>query len=443
MHEVGHTLGLRHNFQASSMFDLDTLNGEKRPEVLTASVMDYHPVNLYSAAEGKKQGYFLTRTLGPYDMLAIEYGYKLCKEDDEELGSVARKLAEKKIPYATDEDLSAPDPTIAQWDLGDDPVKFAASRLALVKTLWKGLEERTVADNESYSHLRRALDITLYEIQSSSNYVARQVGGLNFSRDHRGDPGARQPIRVVSAERQRESLNWLCENVLSSDAFPVPKSVQAKLAASRWAHWGSRDGSASLEYSLLDRVLQIQTWVLFFLTSDDVLARVWENEQRSKPGEEVLTLPELFDTLEGALFSELKGNLGLATTLNPAVSSRRQNLQDAYVNQMISIALARKVAPPVASKLAWSRLKTLEGHFANVLKNARLDPYTRAHLEVLEAQSTAARSARYVHVASGVSGCALGASQESPAPWALLIMAGLALAEMIRRRRACRIVTTS
>jgi hypothetical protein len=434
MHEVGHTLGLRHNFKASSRFDLDALNSKERPTVLSASVMDYHPINLIVGSDARPQGHFLTQTVGPYDMLAIEYGYKLCDEDDKELKAVARRVAEQGLPYATDEDTRSPDPLIATWDLGDDPVKFATYRTALVKKLWTQLEKRTVADNESYSRLRRALDITLFEIGGSANFVARQVGGLEFARDHRGDPNARPPIQVTDAARQRESLAWVCKNVFASDAFDVPKGIQDKLAAGRWVHWGSGDGNSSLEYSLLDRILRIQTWALFFLTSDDVLARVWENEQRPQKGTP-LTLPELFDTLETAIFSEL-GVAKTPTASNPAVSSRRQNLQDAYVRQLISISLAKDIAPPVARKLAWSRLKALEERFGNVLATAELDPYSRAHLEVLAAQSTAARTARYVHVASGVSGCSL-APATTPRPWPLgVLLASLMTLGLLRRRSA-------
>jgi hypothetical protein len=437
MHEVGHTIGLRHNFSASSLYDLKTINSPARPKAISASVMDYHPVNLVPGGADRPRGHYLSQTLGPYDMLAIEYGYKLCKEDDEELAKVPGKIAEQGIPYATDEDTRAPDPHIARWDLGKDPLAFADLRLALVKELWGELETRTVADGDSYAKLRRALNITLFEVQTSSLFVARTVGGLEFHRDHKGDPNARPPISVIQAKRQRAALQWICKNVFAEDALPVPAELQSKLAAGRWVHWGSPDTMASLEYSLMDRILAIQTWALFFLTSDDVLARTWENEQRvTDKGADVLTLPELFDTLEAAIFSELIGGPpAQGTVRNPTVSSRRQQLQDAYVQQLISIALAKDTAPPVASKLAWARLAGLEERLKGGVR-AKLDPYSAAHLDVLASRSQAARTARYVHVASGVSGCALAPdASEAPATGAgllVLLLAGLGL----RRRRA-------
>ena len=76
MHEVGHTLGLRHNFKASTMLSLSDLNNpDKVKDIgMGSSVMDYYPVNI--VPKGQKQGLYYTPTIGPYDMWAIEYGYK-------------------------------------------------------------------------------------------------------------------------------------------------------------------------------------------------------------------------------------------------------------------------------------------------------------------------------------------------------------------------------
>ncbi len=76
MHEVGHSLGLRHNFKASTMLTADQLNDTAITHVkgLVGSVMDYSPINI--APKGKKQGDYYSTTIGPYDYWAIEYAYK-------------------------------------------------------------------------------------------------------------------------------------------------------------------------------------------------------------------------------------------------------------------------------------------------------------------------------------------------------------------------------
>ena len=115
MHEVGHTLGLRHNFKASTLYSLDELNDAAKTADtgIGASVMDYNPVNIMP--EGKTQGDFFSTTIGPYDMWAIEYGYKPLtggSPDGElpELKKIAARSGEPGLAYATDEDTRGIDP---------------------------------------------------------------------------------------------------------------------------------------------------------------------------------------------------------------------------------------------------------------------------------------------------------------------------------------------
>ncbi|MEX2138122.1 MAG: zinc-dependent metalloprotease, partial [Pirellulales bacterium] len=127
MHEVGHTLGLRHNFKSSAMLSLaDMHNPEKTKETgLTGSVMDYAPVNI--APKGVKQGDYYSTTIGPYDMWAIEYGYKPVAAGSPEgevgeLKKIAARSGENNLMYSTDEDTRGidPDPLSNRWDLGKD-----------------------------------------------------------------------------------------------------------------------------------------------------------------------------------------------------------------------------------------------------------------------------------------------------------------------------------
>src|SRR5262249_13753548 len=109
MHEVGHTLGLRHNFKASTMLKNEELHDTKvtRKRGLVGSVMDYNPVNI--APKGVKQGDYFTSTIGPYDYWAIEYAYKPLPGGTEgeyaELKKIASKCAAPGHDYATDEDM--------------------------------------------------------------------------------------------------------------------------------------------------------------------------------------------------------------------------------------------------------------------------------------------------------------------------------------------------
>ena len=143
MHEVGHTLGLRHNFKASTMLPNDQLHDTKitREKGLVGSVMDYSPVNL--APKGVKQGDYFTTTIGPYDYWAIEYAYKPLSGGTEgeyaELQKIAAQGAQPGHDYGTDEDtFLTSDPLINRFDLGNDVMKFAEDRMLLSEELAQG-----------------------------------------------------------------------------------------------------------------------------------------------------------------------------------------------------------------------------------------------------------------------------------------------------------------
>jgi hypothetical protein len=93
-HEVGHTLGLRHNFKSSSIYSIDEIKKRRRTgDPLSGSVMDYNPLLFF--AEKPTEGTFVTQTLGPWDYCVIEYGY--CPAD----GSYkAQGLEKKEAPPA-------------------------------------------------------------------------------------------------------------------------------------------------------------------------------------------------------------------------------------------------------------------------------------------------------------------------------------------------------
>ncbi len=156
MHEVGHSLGLRHNFKASTMLTADQLNDTAitRVKGLVGSVMDYSPINI--APKGKKQGDYYSTTLGPYDYWAIEYAYKAADGDEaSDLKKIASRAPEHDLVYATDEDaMLNDDPYVNRFDLGSDPCAFGKSRIELAEQLLKDLDARVVKDGDSWARTR-------------------------------------------------------------------------------------------------------------------------------------------------------------------------------------------------------------------------------------------------------------------------------------------------
>ncbi len=179
MHEVGHSLGLRHNFKASTMLETDQLNDTSitRVKGQTGSVMDYNPINI--APKGQKQGDFITTTIGPYDYWAIEYAYKPIDGDETaELKKIAARSPDPDLKYATDEDMFLDnDPLVNVYDLGSDTLRFAMDRITLASDLLRDLDARVIKDGEAWTRVRYAFNILLAQWGNGAYLASEQIGG--------------------------------------------------------------------------------------------------------------------------------------------------------------------------------------------------------------------------------------------------------------------------
>jgi len=394
MHEVGHTLGLRHNFKASIYRSYDEINSESKPGDITGSVMDYNPVII--APEGRPQGNWAMRTIGPYDHWAIQYGYTT---EDGNLPAILARVAEKGLDYATDEDTWSDDPFIARWDMGSDPLAYAIERIALMKRLRKNLEARAVDKGEGYNRLRRAMGMQLFEARNSGAIAARFVGGEHLHRDHRGDPGARPPLVPVSAAKQREALNFICDEILSGRYFAFDPEFLRKLAPDFWGDDFFAIFFNGHGYAYADNVLAVQFSLVYGLTSPDRLGRVLDAVHKTPSGQDLLTVPEIFDALEATIFKglgELPARKG--TNQAPGLTDLERNLQREYVSHLIQILLSGEGWYPAS-------IQTLARHYVKSLsariKGARggaTDTYTIAHLDECTAKLDRALEASFAIV---------------------------------------------
>ncbi len=230
MHEVGHALGLRHNFRASTVYTQAQLSDSEftREHGIAGSVMEYNAVNIGLA--GERQGAFNMSTLGPYDYWAIEYGYKELPRDSEaaELRKIAARSSEPLLAYATDEDNNfAIDPAANTGDLGSDPLEFARRRLLLVRELWTRVQDRELKPDASYAVLRRTVSRGLLLIGQSSTTVTKYIGGVSTLRDNAGTP--RAPLNPVTAAQQRQALDIIATGLFSADSFRFKPSFMRQL----------------------------------------------------------------------------------------------------------------------------------------------------------------------------------------------------------------------
>jgi hypothetical protein len=395
MHEVGHTLGLRHNFKASSWLSLDQYvlrDGEAN----VGSVMDYNPIYVPPDPHAPR-GAWVTPTIGPYDYWAIEYGYAL---DDEAREALLAKVTDRELQYATDEDAWGPDPLVGRFDLGAEPLAWAETRLELVRVLRAALLDKAVADGQSWSLLRQAYEQLLAEHLGALRVAGRYVGGVYVNRDHKGDPEARDPLVPVEADKQRRALSFLIDNAFDDAAFDLRPEVLRKLATDKHRHWG-HVGSADEAFSIHDRVAQIQAFALLYWMNPGTLSRVYDNELRIPPEDDALTLPEVMGAGVDAVFSELDAEREGRRFTNrvPMISSLRRNLQSAMTDRLIALALDSGSMPRPIQMLALAHLRALQVKLAAILDgpdDGSVDDYTLVHMADLEQRIEKALNAVYV-----------------------------------------------
>jgi hypothetical protein len=378
MHEVGHTLGLRHNFRASIVATQQQLRDRAWAEKngLTGSVMEYTPVNL--SLKGEKQGAFFTPTLGAYDYWAIEYAYKPIAPEQEkaELARIAARSAEPQLAFATDEDVRiAIDPLVNQMDLGIDPLAFYQRRVKLSQELWMRLEQRQLAPGESYAVLRRRFLLGFNQLGEAMGLAAKYVGGAELTNDAAGS--SRLPITPVPAKRQREALVTINEGLFKSDAFRVSPEFLRKLAADRLTRAESAmispsAAATSVELALSERVLTVQRDVLNRLMSPVVARRVVEANAQAPKGSDVFRLSELYGTVQLSIWEEAR----LGVEADPL----RRNLQREHLRRVSGALLGPSGAYPAdARSLMRVNARQLQGWLVAASAKPGLSAETRAH----------------------------------------------------------------
>ena len=347
MHEVGHTLGLRHNFRASTVYsdaELEDAQFTARNGI-SGSVMEYNPWNL--AIKGERQGEYQMSTLGPYDFWAIEYAYREMPADREtaELEKIAGRSSEPWLAYSTDEDVAyfAVDPAVNQLDLGSDPLAYAKKRLALVRELWQRTESLELRPGDSYSVLRRNFTRGLNEAGQGALYASKYVGGLTTLRDRVGS--GRQPLTPVDAKKQRAALDMLATEVLSADSFNFSPAFLRRMTVSTFDIDDAQElgrPTPTLDLSIDQQVLGLQQRVLDTLMSASIAQRLLNNAAKVDDPKSALHLSELYATLHDAVWSELR--------TGKDISLFRRNLQREYATRVANILLRPAGAMPADAR---------------------------------------------------------------------------------------------
>jgi hypothetical protein len=370
-HEVGHTLGLRHNFRASTIYTEEQLSDAEftHKHGLGGSVMDYNAWNIALAKE--KQGEYVMSTLGPYDYWAIEYAYKPLAPAAEakELARIAARSTEPQLAYATDEEITnedAADPEVNQRDLGSDPLAFARRRMTLSRELWERWQDRELPPDEGRDVLYRNVVAGFNQYALAAQVATKYVGGVVYVRDHAGS--SRASFTPIAPERQREALKLVTEGLFQEDSFRFKPEFLTRLAADPFeAGVGER-----ASFTLAARVLNVQTQALDRLMSDAVASRLLDGSFKTAEGRKYLSLSDLYDNLQASIWGDLKGK--------GDITLMRRNLQREHVRRVAYVLTRGSGVPADARALQRENTRALIVQLRGAQSRPGLSKEARAHL---------------------------------------------------------------
>ena len=371
-HEVGHTLGLRHNFRASTIYTDEQIADAEFTRVhgIGGSVMDYNAWNI--ALDKERQGEYVMSTLGPYDYWAVEYAYRELApaEEPRELSRIAARSNEPQLAFATDEEtgigIESADPEVNQRDLGHDPLAFARRRMALSRELWDRWQERKLADDAGRDILYRNVVAGFSQYSLAAQVAAKYVGGVVYVRDHAGSP--RASFTPIAPERQREALKLVTQGLFQADSFKFKPEFLTRLAADPFETGaGERAG-----FTLASRVLAAQTQVLDRLMSDAVATRLLDSSLKVGDARKGLSLADLYDNLQGSIWSDLKGR--------GDISLMRRNLQREHVRRVTFMLTRANGTPADARALQRENTRALVAQLKGAQTRPGLTKEARAHL---------------------------------------------------------------
>ncbi len=378
MHEVGHTLGLKHNFRSSTTVTQAQLKDKAYTEAhgISNSVMDYNAYNLPLKGEAKAS--LTNTTLGAYDYWAIEYAYKPIAAEQEaaELAKIAARSTEPQLAYGDDFDqgVGGPydgfDPRTNQRDLGDDPLAYAKKRLKLSQELWERVQSRQAAVGDDPLRNRRSVAESFRQLGMTANNVSKYVGGLHAERVVPGVT-AGPAFKPVDNAQQREALRFIAAGLLSSDSF----KFKPEFLVTQTVDYNEWD--RGLPLSIPDSVAALQGRVLDRLMSPNTARRLIEQSSYLPEAQRksAVSLSEVYGTLQGAIFSELK--------TGAEIDRMRRSLQREYLRRL-QAQLNRATNGATVYADAFSMARWHATQLSNELRVASAKPglsvETRAHL---------------------------------------------------------------
>ena len=332
-HETGHSLGLRHNMIASAAYPTDSLRSAvfmERVGGTSASIMDYARFN-YVAQPGDGVKH-VNPTIGPYDLMAINWGYRWYPAGTDEKQALTQLLHSyqgNEYRYSEQQAMrDAIDPRAQIEDLGDDPVKSSRYGINNLKIVARHIVgwSRNDEPEQNYDEAARLYHALIGQWHRLMYHVMTNIGGIYLERPMitgTADNLVVQPAFIhVDKERQRQSVQFLLDEVL---CFPkwLFGSEEAKQI---YVLQNTPKGTYELEPSML--LKNTQNYVLWDLLSNERLVRMYQNEWTN--GDKAFSPVDMMQMLHNHIFRK--------TIAGQKVDVMERSLQKSFVDALITAA---------------------------------------------------------------------------------------------------------
>ena len=378
LHEVGHTLGLRHNFKSSSIYSIEEISDSKFTEQygITGSVMDYNATNLFDGGNN----YFQT-VPGPYDYWAIEYAYSeqppySREKESDFLEKIASKSTEPMLAYGTDEDAGSRgiDPYTNRRDMTSDPIKHYEKRIDIGNKFIDEILDNFENEGDRYPKIRSVFFQGFYEYYGAARSIAKFIGGIKHSRHHIGQKYDEYPLEVIDVSIQNQALNFYKNYIFDKNNFNYDQELLNKMAPERLRDFeGNLWKMNRLDFPIHSIIKNIQNTSLYNLFSPKIHNRIIDNKTKVSESE-IFELDYLFSEITQSIWEELDNQEN--------INSFRRQLQTLHINYLHKMYDNEKGDfPDDSQSLSRLHLGILSQKIEKVVQDPKpYNDYTLAHL---------------------------------------------------------------
>jgi len=322
-HEVGHTLGLVHNFGSSSTVPVDSLRSKAFLEKYghCPSIMDYARFDYVAQPQDHIPEKDLFPRVGDYDKWAIEWGYKILPNthnaDDERTALnqwTIQKLKNKRLWFGREDNPD--DPRCQSEDLGDDAMKASVYGIKNLKVVLNNLPNWTSTPNEGYDNLKEMYTELLNQIERYMGHVTKNVGGIDENPKTVEQPG---PVYILTPkEKQERAVAFLDQQLFTTPRWLFDEHVLNKI-----------------NYSPIAVARFLQNGPLDKLLSAGTLKKLISEE--AEDGSKAYTATELLDGLDKTIWRELQ--------THTVIDVYKRNLQKDYISDLEKLMVQPKQDP--------------------------------------------------------------------------------------------------